>query len=81
MAKKTVKPRFAVCVSNENCDDLEVWKIYRVLSDEKAAQEGFLRVVDESGEDDSYPTARFVSVDLPQSVAKKLPAMSTSRAP
>ena len=79
MAKKTAKPRFAVCVSNENCDDLEVWKIYRVLPDDNAAREDFLRIVDESGEDYLYPASRFVLVDLPQAVVKKLPAVSTTQ--
>ncbi len=81
MAKKTTKPRFAVCVSNANCDDLEVWKIYRVLPDDHAAQEDFLRIVDESGEDYLYPAGRFVLIDLPHAVVKKLPAFSTTQNP
>jgi hypothetical protein len=78
MTKKTIKPRFAVCASNENCDDLEVWKIYRVLPDDNAAREHFLRIVDEAGEDYLYPASRFVLVDLPQAVVKRLPAVSTT---
>lgn len=34
--------------------------------DDGAAQEGYLRVVDESGEDYLYPESYFVLVDLPQ---------------
>ena len=79
MAKKTARQRFAVCVSNENCDDLEVWKIYRVLRDVNAAREDFLRIVDESGEDYLYPASRFALVDLPQAVVKKLPIASTTQ--
>jgi hypothetical protein len=56
---------FALCVKNDDCDDLEVRKIYRLLPDEEAAKEGYLRVVDESGEDYLYPEAYFVIVKLP----------------
>ena len=64
MVKKNTKDRFAICVSNEGCDDLETWKLYRVLPDKEAAEEDFLRIVDESGEDYLYPSVRFVQVDL-----------------
>jgi hypothetical protein len=43
------KPQFAICLRNDDSDDLEVRKVYRVLPDTKAAAEGYLRVVDESG--------------------------------
>jgi len=79
MAKKSTKQRFAICAANENCDDLEVWKVYRVLPDSKAAQEDFLRIVDESGEDYLYPARRFVMVELPQPVVKKLLAIPASQ--
>ena len=55
MAKKHARPKFAVCVANEGCDDLQVWRIYRVLPDAVAAEEGYMRVVDDSGEDYLYP--------------------------
>ena len=35
-SKKRVK--FAICVADEGYDDLEVWKVYRVLPDTKAAR-------------------------------------------
>jgi hypothetical protein len=63
---------FAVCVSNEGCDDLQIWKLYRVLPDAKAAAEDYLRVVDESGEDYLYPAKRFVLVEVSGEVKKKL---------
>ncbi len=46
---------FAICVADEGYDDLEVWKVYRVLPDAKAAEVGCIRVIDESGEDYLYP--------------------------
>jgi hypothetical protein len=71
MAKKPSRPAFAVCVANKGCDDLQIWKLYRVLPDEAAA-EGYLRVVDESGEDYLYPASRFVVVKFPAAVERKL---------
>ncbi len=72
MAGKKVKRRFAVCLSNEGCDDLELKKLYAVLPDEKAAREGFLRVIDESGEDYLYPQSRFLVVEFTRDEEKKL---------
>jgi hypothetical protein len=46
MAKKDF--RFALCVENKACEDLEKRKIYQVIADEDASREGYLRVVDES---------------------------------
>lgn len=76
MAARPAKKRFAICISAEGCDDLEVWKLYRVLPDKKAAQEDFLRIVDESGEDYLYPADRFVVVSLAPPTVKKLLAAS-----
>jgi hypothetical protein len=58
------EPKFVLCVNDEECDDLELRKIYRVLPDKKAALEGYLRIVDESGEDYLYPESYFVPVRL-----------------
>ncbi|HJT78119.1 MAG TPA: hypothetical protein VJ739_13025 [Gemmataceae bacterium] len=76
--KKQSRPRFAVCVANEGCDDLQVWKLYRVLPDVKAAAEDYLRVVDDSGEDYLYPAGRFVVVEFSAAVARKLLAATSS---
>jgi len=64
-AAKTSR-EYVVCVRNEECEDLEVRKIYQVLPDKRAARDGYIRVVDESGEDYVYPEAYFVPVKLPQ---------------
>jgi hypothetical protein len=76
MAKKQIARRFAVCVANEGCDDLQVWKIYRVLPDARAAEEDYLRVIDDSGEDYLYPANRFVMVEFSPAVARKLLAVN-----
>jgi len=63
----TMKVQFAVCIHNEDYPvSLELWKIYRVLPDEKAARHNLVRVIDESGEDYLHPADYFVPIRLPQ---------------
>ena len=64
--------RFALCVENKDCDDLEKRKIYEVLPDDDAAKEGYLRVIDESGEDYLYPQSYFILVQLPREAQEAL---------
>jgi hypothetical protein len=59
-------PRFLLCLRNDGCDDLELRKLYRSVPDKRAEREGYVRVVDESGEDYLYPSGYFVSVTLPR---------------
>jgi hypothetical protein len=64
-----VDPIFAVCVNNrEYPASLELHKIYRVLPDDDAAQDGDIRVVDESGEDYLYAASHFIVIDVPAEV-------------
>jgi hypothetical protein len=61
--------QFMICIDNSGYPvSLELHKVYIVLPDERAAEDDFLRVVDESGEDYLYSAKRFVSVELPQQV-------------
>jgi hypothetical protein len=62
----TSETGFALCIANHGADDLEIRKVYRVLPDKVAASTGYLRIVDESGEDYLYPDDYFVFVELPQ---------------
>ena len=64
MAKKSIQ--FVLCVHNDECEDLEVRKLYRRLPDRRAARDGFLRIVDESGEDYLYPESYFATIRLPR---------------
>ena len=66
MTKLMSKTRFAVCIANKDCDDLEIGKVYQIVPDDAAAKEGYLRVVNESGEDYLYPESYFAFVELPQ---------------
>lgn len=57
---------FALCIENKDCEDLEKRKIYLVLPDDESSKEGYLRVIDESGEDYLYPQSYFILVQLPR---------------
>ncbi|HEX8491749.1 MAG TPA: hypothetical protein VF658_02810 [Pyrinomonadaceae bacterium] len=72
MKRRKAEARFVICIRNEACEDLELRKIYQVLSDAAAAEDGYLRVIDESGEDYLYPQDYFVSIELPQAAEKAL---------
>ena len=68
---------FVICIRNEGCDDLEIRKLYPVLPDESAERSGFIRVVDESGEDYLYPSGNFLAVELPPAVEHALSTLTT----
>ena len=71
------KHQFVICVRNEGyLASLELWKIYRVVPDEKAAKDELIRIIDESGEDYLYDQNWFVTIKLPQAVKKALLAPS-----
>jgi hypothetical protein len=72
---------FAICVENRGAEDLDIRKVYRVLHDKDAAATGYVRVVDESGEDYLYPADYFVFIALPQKATRawtRRPAMRRS---
>jgi hypothetical protein len=70
---KGAKTQFAICVNNDEYPaSLELHKVYLVLGDKEAKQDGDLRVIDESGEDYLYPAAYFVLMELPRESAKAL---------
>lgn len=71
--RKSPARRFAVCINNRGYPaSLELHKIYRVLPDEDAAEDGDIRVIDESGEDYLYSADRFVEIALPQVIRRSL---------
>lgn len=62
---------FFLCVKNEGYPaSLEVRKVYQALPDATAESRGFLRVVDESGEDYRDPANGFVAVELSEAAAE-----------
>jgi hypothetical protein len=70
------KKQFAICLRNDDCDDLELRKVYLVLPDAAAAADGYLRVIDESGEDYLYPAEYFVLVAVPRAAERALSVAS-----
>lgn len=74
MTTLTQEPQYAVCVRNDGCEDLEIRKLYRILPDKRAARDGYVRVVDESGEDYLYPEAYLVSIKLPRRAQRQVAA-------
>jgi hypothetical protein len=71
MKRRSVS-KFVLCIRNEDCEDLEPRKLYLVLPDEEAAADGYVRVIDESGEDYLYPQDYFLSIELPKAAEKAL---------
>ena len=72
MRRKKTETQFVVCVRNEHCEDLDLRKIYRILPDEAAAEDDYIRVIDESGEDYLYPANYFLPIELPKDLEKAL---------
>jgi hypothetical protein len=69
--------RFAICVQNEGYPaSLELWKVYRILPDKKAAQHRLVRVIDETGEDYLYDEGWVVPIRLPQAAKEAMLAAS-----
>ena len=66
-------PKFVVCINNLDYPaSLELHKIYRVLVDKDATEEGDIRIIDEGGEDYIYPSSYFVPIQVPQTVEESL---------
>ena len=71
--KENQFPQFGLCLNNEGyAASLEVGKVYRVVADDAAAVHGYIRVIDESGEDYAYTANRFHLIQLPIAVEKAL---------
>ena len=64
---------FVVCINNSDYPgSLELHKIYRVIADKEAEEEGDIRIIDESGEDYIYPSLYFVPIQVPQIVEESI---------
>jgi hypothetical protein len=73
MRRHTSRVRFAVCIKNKGYEaSLERGKVYRLITDAEAAKHGYVRIVDESGEDYGYSADRFIAIDLPKSLERAL---------
>lgn len=74
MAKaKPKNTQFALCLDNDGYKaSLEIGKLYQVITDPEAEAHGYLRVIDESGEDYAFTANRFHLMTLPQPVEQTL---------
>jgi hypothetical protein len=62
--------KFVICIDNSEYESsLEQWKVYPVLSEDEI--EGYIRVIDESGEDYLYEIDKFEEIEIPQEVVAK----------
>lgn len=68
-----MKKHFVLCIDNRGYEaSLIPRKIYEVLPDDRAAQDDFMRVIDESGEDYLYHQRHFISIELAEEVERVL---------
>lgn len=66
---------YALCLDNEGYEvSLELRKLYQVIEREANDPAGYLRIIDESGEDYLYPETAFEVVALAPRVAHRLAA-------
>ena len=70
---KSKVTRFALCLNNKGYPaSLEVGKLYRIVPDADVESHGYLRVIDESGEEYAFTTDRFHVMTLPLPVEQTL---------
>ncbi|MFY9619461.1 MAG: hypothetical protein WAQ99_06585 [Pyrinomonadaceae bacterium] len=73
----STQQQFAICVQNEGYPaSLELWKVYRVIPDRRAAKDQLVRIIDESGEDYLYDQNWFVPIKLPEAAKEAMLAAS-----
>ena len=66
---------FVICLHNEGYEaSLELRKIYQVLPPEENDPHGYIRIVDEFGEDYLYNAKAFATVQLPPRIERKVGA-------
>ncbi len=64
---------YALCLDNtDNTVSLEIRKIYPIVEPHKNDIEGFLRIIDESGEDYLFSNERFTVLNLSPQIEKQI---------
>ena len=62
-------PQFVICIDKSNYSvSLEKRKIYEVVPELNESKSGYIRVIDESGDDYIYPAECFVAAQLSKEV-------------
>lgn len=78
MASNSAK--YVICVKNDGYRaSLVIRKVYRVLPDRAAKEQGLLRVIDESDEDYLFPEELFITVSVRETAKTKLSKLAGFR--
>lgn len=65
--------QFALCLNNQDYSvSLQIGKLYPIIPDADAESHGYIRVIDDSGEDYGYAADRFFILELPPQVEQSL---------
>lgn len=65
--------QFVVCINNNGYEAaLETGKLYQIVPDDVATSHGYLRIIDESGEDYAYALDRFFPIEVPKALERAL---------
>ena len=80
MKKEISKKEYMVCIDNTGYEvSLERGKIYQVLPDATGANHGYLRIIDESGEDYLFDSQRFLPITISQKLEKALQSPAANK--
>lgn len=75
MARRNPSKRYLLCISSLGYEvSLDVWKVYRQLSDEWAESHEMVRVIDNTADDFLFPASHFVPIDIAPAVERKIKA-------
>lgn len=65
--------RYVICIKNDDYEvDLSLGKVYRVIPERVSEARGFVRIVDESGEDYLYPRSYFLPIAVSKTIQRAL---------
>lgn len=65
--------KFVICIDDSNYPvSLVARKLYESIPDEKSENTGFIRVIDETGDDYLYPVELFTEVHLSDEIVDKI---------
>jgi hypothetical protein len=69
--------KYVICINNKGYEvSLTLHKVYQVLADPEAEEDGMIRVIDDTGEDYLFGEQRFVAVELPAAAAESFARMT-----
>ena len=66
--------KFVLCLNNDGYDDIQKWKVYMVVEPDEKTDRGWLRLIDDSGEDYLYPPEYFEDIEIPVKIQEAMAA-------